>query len=130
MRRPSLSIVELGLGVRGLEVRDLLGFEIGDDELRVGLGSLLERMQPGVHGLSRGAEGLADIRGGGPQLARLQDARGLQLIEITPKTMDGLERLEREIRRLEMPDEATGKLQDPDLGTAPGFGGRAGEREG
>jgi hypothetical protein len=57
-----------------------------------------------------------------PQLAGLQDARGLQLIEVAPETADRLERLEREIRRLEMPDEPTGELQDPHLHTVPGFG--------
>jgi hypothetical protein len=79
-------------------------------------------MQPVVHGLSRDAERLADVRGCGPQLAGLQDARGLQLIEVTPETADGLERLQGEIRRLEMPDEPTGELQHPHLHTVPGFG--------
>jgi hypothetical protein len=43
-------------------------------------------MQPVAHGLSRDAERLFDILGRGPKVARLQNARGLQLIEVTPQT--------------------------------------------
>ena len=82
-------------------------------------------MQPVVHGLSRDAERLADVGGRGPQLAGLQDARGLQLVELAPETTDRLERLEGEIRGLELPDEPTRELQDPHLGTVPGFGDTA-----
>jgi hypothetical protein len=66
---------------------------------------LLERVQPVVYGLSRDAERLADVRGRGSQLTRLQDARGLQLVEVAAESAGRLERLEGEIRRLEMPDE-------------------------
>ena len=59
-----------------------------------------------------------------PELTRLQDARGLQLVEVAAESADRLERLQGEIRRLEMPDEPTGELQDPHLGTVPGFGER------
>jgi hypothetical protein len=78
-------------------------------------------MQPVVHGLSRDAERIADVGRRRAELACLQDAGGLQLVEVTPETADGLERLEGEIRRLEMPDEPTGELQDPHLPTLPGL---------
>ena len=79
-------------------------------------------MQAVVHGLPRDAERLADVGRRRTELARLQDARRLQLVQVTPETPDGLERLEGEIRRLEMADEPTGELQDPHLHTVPGFG--------
>ena len=55
------------------------------------------------------------------ELAGLQDARGLELVEVPTETTDRRESLEGEIRRLEMPDEPTGELQDLHLTTVPGL---------
>jgi hypothetical protein len=96
-----------------LEIRDvlrLLRSEIGDDEVGIGLRGPFQMMKSVVHGLSRDAECLADVGWGCPQLARLEDARGLQLIEVTPETADRLERLEGQIRRFQVPNEPAREL--------------------